>query len=78
MPQALHHDDVVAMLARYGNRSPSAVGEHIDSLELAWLVHQVEERYGAALELSDDELGRILTVSDAVDVLGRAVEGLTP
>lgn len=78
MPPTLHHDDVVAMLARYGNRPPSAVGEQLDSLELAWLVHQVEERFGVALELTDDELGRIATVSDAVDVLGRAVEGSPP
>jgi len=57
------------MLATFGDREPAAVGEHIDSLELAWLVHQVEERYGVALDLSDDDLARIGSVSAAVEVL---------
>ena len=61
--------DVIAMLATYGNRDPEAVRERIDSLELAWLVHQVEQRYGVSLDLHDDELGRMSTVAGAVDVL---------
>ncbi len=57
------------MLASYGNRAPEAVRERIDSLELAWLVHQVEQRYEIALDLDDDTLARMTTVSGAVDVL---------
>ena len=67
-------DDVVAMLATYGDRVPAAVPEDIDSLELAWLVHQVEQRYAVALDLSDEDLARMSTVDSAVDVLNRTVE----
>jgi acyl carrier protein len=69
--------DVVDMLASYGNRPASAVGERIDSLELAWLVHQVEQRYGAALDLSDDEVSLMSTVDAALTVLRRAMRADT-
>jgi len=62
-------DDVVAMLASYGDRPAAAVRERIDSLELAWLIHQVEQRYGVAIDLDDDALARMATVTDAVEVL---------
>jgi hypothetical protein len=60
--------EVVAMLASYGDRHPEQVPEAIDSLELAWLVHQVEQRYGA-LDIDDDAIARMSTVTGAVDVL---------
>ena len=41
------------MLATYGDRQPDQVPEAIDSLELAWLIHQLEQRYGA-LDVDDD------------------------
>jgi hypothetical protein len=66
-------DEVVAMLASYGERSPEQVRERIDSLELAWLVHQVEQRYGRMLDLDDDVLMRMTTVTGAVDVLGEVL-----
>ena len=62
------------LLATYGDRAPSAVPEDIDSLELAWLVHQVEQRYSVALDLSDEDLVRMSTVDSAVEVLNRTVE----
>ncbi|MFD1075285.1 hypothetical protein [Longispora fulva] len=64
------------MLASYGNRPVEAVAERIDSLELAWLVHQVEQRYDVELDLSDDSLGRMSTVDSAVDVLREALTGI--
>jgi acyl carrier protein len=67
--------DVVEMLAAYRDRTPEAVGERIDSLELAWLMHQVEQRYGITLDLDDDALARMTTVSGAVEVLGEAMAG---
>ena len=67
--------DVVEMLATYRDRAPEAVGERIDSLELAWLVHQVEQRYGVALDLDDDALARMSTVTGAVEVLGEVTAG---
>ena len=67
--------DVVEMLASYRSRTPEAVGERIDSLELAWLMHQVEQRYGVTLDLDDDALARMSTVAGAVQVLGEAMAG---
>ncbi len=61
--------DVLAMLASYGDRRPDQVPEHIDSMELAWLVHQVEQRYGCSLDSDDEALARMTTVSGAVLVL---------
>ena len=56
------------MLATYGDRQPEQVPEAIDSLELAWLVHQIEQRYGA-LDVDDDMIARMSTVTGVVDVL---------
>jgi acyl carrier protein len=44
------------------------VPEAIDSLELAWLIHQIEQRYGV-LDVDDDMLERMSTVAGVVDVL---------
>jgi hypothetical protein len=71
----LERDDVVAMLATFGDRRPAEVPERIGSLEVAWLVHQVEQRYGVTLDVPDDELARMTTVSNAVDVLRTAMPG---
>ena len=57
------------MLATYGDRRPEDVADGIDSLELAWLLHQLEQHYGAVLELSDEELAGMSTVDGAVGVL---------
>ena len=61
------------MLATYRERAVDDIPERIDSLELAWLVHQVEQRYGVVLDLDDDALLRMSTVTDAVAVLGEAL-----
>ena len=61
------------MLATYGDRPSSEVGERIDSLELAWLVHQVEQRYGVTLDLDDESLIRMTTVGGAVEMLGKVL-----
>jgi hypothetical protein len=66
---AVGRDEVVAMLASLGSRPADAVSETIDSMELAWLLHQVEQRYGMRLDLDDDRFTGISTVSEAVDVL---------
>ncbi|MEY9890175.1 acyl carrier protein [Catenulispora sp. MAP5-51] len=65
-----HRDEVVAMLATYGERTPEEVPESVDSLELAWLIHQVEQRYGRPFDADDEALARMTTVSAAVRVLG--------
>ncbi len=56
------------MLASYGDRQPEQVPEAIDSLELAWLIHQIEQRYGA-LDVDDDMLARMSTVTSVVGLL---------
>ncbi|HEX6525147.1 MAG TPA: hypothetical protein VF070_34855 [Streptosporangiaceae bacterium] len=60
--------DVIAMLATYGDRQPEQVPEAIDSLELAWLIHQIEQRYGM-LDVDDDMIARMSTVTGVLDVL---------
>jgi hypothetical protein len=67
-------DEVVAMLATYRDRDPSQVHERIDSLEMAWLVHQVEQRYRTVLDLDDDSLARMSTVTGAVELLGEVLQ----
>jgi acyl carrier protein len=63
-------EEVVAILAKLGDRTPDEVTEPIGSLELAWLISEVEQRYGVTLELNDEVMERMLTVSDAVTTLG--------
>jgi hypothetical protein len=62
-------DEIITWLTGLGERPPGA--ERIESMELAWLVHQVEQRY--AVELSDDQLERMTTVDDAVAVLAEVL-----
>jgi hypothetical protein len=76
MPELAQRSEVVAMLASYGNREPSAVGERIDSLELAWLLHQIEQRYGVDLEVDDAALARMTTVDGVVEVLSELGVGV--
>jgi acyl carrier protein len=56
------------MLATYGDRQAEQVPEGIDSLELAWLIHQLQERYGE-LDVDDDMFTRMSTVTGVLDVL---------
>jgi hypothetical protein len=63
---------VLTMLAGFGDRQPYDVGERIDSLELAWLVHEVSRRYGVRLD-EDQALDRMTTVTAAVEVIQQAM-----
>lgn len=74
-PAAPDRGSVIAMLASYGDRSVDQVRERIDSLELAWLVHQVEQRYGVHLDLDDESLARMTTITGAIEVLDGALTG---
>ena len=64
--------EIVDWLSALGDRSPDEVRERIDSMELAWLVHQVEQRY--AIEFDDDQLDRIRTIDAAVAVIAEALK----
>jgi hypothetical protein len=72
-------DEVIAMLASFGDRSPAEVAERIGSLELTWLITKVELKYGVTLDLSDEALAEMSTVSGTVstlrDVLADAEHG---
>lgn len=61
------------MLAGLDGRSADDVGERIESMELAWLVHQVEQHYGVRVQLDEDQYSRMTTVSGAVDVLREVI-----
>ena len=61
------------MLAELGTRGADSELERLSCMEVAWLVHQVEQRYDVELDLDDDQLARLRTVSDAVQQLGESV-----
>lgn len=64
--------DLVAMLAQLTDR-PMGQPERIGSMELAWLVHLVEQRYDRRLDLTDDQLAGMRTVDDALVVFQTAL-----
>jgi len=70
--------DVIAMLATFGQRSPDEVAEEIGSLELVWLITKVEQQRGVTLDLSDDTLAQMSTVSGAVSALREVLTGAEP
>jgi hypothetical protein len=67
--------EVIAVLAALGDRTADDVTERIGSLELAWLVSQVEQQYGTTLELSDQTVQQMATVTGAVVTLRDLLEG---
>jgi hypothetical protein len=71
---SLERADVVEILAGFHTKPAEDVPERIDSMELAWLVHQVEQRYAIRIELTEGQLGRMGTVTGAVDVLRDVIE----
>ncbi|GAB1510493.1 hypothetical protein [Actinophytocola sp. KF-1] len=70
---AVGRDDVVSMIASLGDRPVDEVGDRVDSMQLAWLMHQVEQRYGVEIELNDGQFARMSTVDGAVEVLREAI-----
>ena len=58
-----------------GDRVPDQVSEEISSLEVAWLVSEVEDRYHTTLELDDAALARMMTVSGAVATIHQMLAG---
>jgi hypothetical protein len=69
----LRRADVLAMLASYGDRQPDEVSEELGSLELTWLVAQVERHYSVLLDLDDETFASMSTVSGALDRLRTAL-----
>jgi hypothetical protein len=61
--------DLLTMLAELTAKPADQVPDRVGSMELAWLVHLVEQRYERQLDLTDDDLAGIRTVDDALAVL---------
>ncbi len=74
-PAAPGRADVIAMLAAFGQRSPDEVAEEIGSLELVWLITKVEQQCGVTLDLTDDTMAQMTTVSGAVSALREVLAG---
>ncbi len=66
--------EVLTLLAGYGERTPEQVPEDIDSMELAWLIHQLGVHYGR-LDADDALLARMGTVTGVVEVLAELADG---
>ena len=49
-PEPPGREEVVTILAKLGDRTPDAVTEQIGSLEVAWLISEVEQQYQVTLE----------------------------
>ncbi|MER5705269.1 acyl carrier protein [Micromonospora sp. NPDC020750] len=60
--------DLLTMLAEMTAKPVDQVSDRVGSMELAWLVHLVEQRYDRRLDLTDDQLAGIRTVDDALAV----------
>lgn len=58
----------MTMLAELSAKPAAEASDRIGSMELAWLVHLVEQRYDRRLDLTDDQLAGIRTVDDALVV----------
>lgn len=67
-PPGPERAELVDMLAELTNKPATEVPERLGSMELAWLVHLVEQRYDARLDLTDDQLAGIRTIADAQEV----------
>jgi len=73
LPAAIERAAILEMLGAQQGRDPELVPEKIGSLDLAWLLHTLQERYGVELPISDAELGHMCTVTGAVEVLAKAL-----
>lgn len=74
-PAEPNREEVVAMLASFGDRSPDEVAERIGSLELTWLITKIELKYGVTLDLSDEALAEMTTVAGTVAALREVLVG---
>lgn len=70
-PAGPERAEILAILAEVGHRTGQTTSERIDSLELARLVYEVEHRHGVELDLDDEQLTEMSTVTGAAEVLRR-------
>jgi len=74
-PAPVSRETVIGIIAGHRNQPAATVPEQIDSLGVAWLVHEAERLLRLPLELTDDLLEQMSTVTGAVEVLRRAQAG---
>lgn len=70
---ALDRAQLVSMLAPLAHRAQNPEAERLDSMEVAWLVHQVEQQYQVTLDIDDAALAKLHTLTDATQILGESV-----
>ncbi len=75
-PEPPGRAEVVTILAKLGDRTPDDVTEQIGSLEVAWLISEVEQQYHVTLEFSDQALAQMVTISGAVVTLADLLSGV--
>jgi len=75
-PEPPGREEVVTIVAKLGDRTPDDVTEQIGSLEVAWLISEVEQQYHVTLELSDEALAQMVTISGAVAALADLLSGV--
>jgi hypothetical protein len=74
-PQVPDREELVGLLAALGDCSPDQVAERIGSLELTWLITRIEQLHDVTLDLSDEELAEMTTITGAVAAFRDAVAG---
>ena len=73
---SLDRQGVIEILAEYHQRTADEEdADAIASLELAWLIHQVEQRYGVELDPPDDTLLQMSTVDRVARLLRQSLDG---
>ena len=75
-PEPPGREEVVTIVAKLGDRTPDDVTEQIGSLEVAWLISEVEQQYHVTLEFSDEALAQMVTISGAVATLADLLSGV--
>jgi hypothetical protein len=73
VPRQLDRQAIQEILASFPNRSPGEAIDVNDSLELAWLIHRVEQSHGRELDLDVAQLARMSAVTGVVEVLREAM-----
>lgn len=68
-------EDLLRILATFTERPPEEVGENIDSMRLAWIVHGCEQEHGFHVDLGDPRVAQARTVDELADALRATSSG---
>lgn len=64
-----NREDLLRILATFTERPPEEVGENIDSMRLAWIVHGCEQDHEFHVDIDDPRVARARTVDELADAL---------